>query len=288
MESASNAADTAVEISPERLLTPPPIPIDGAPEFWDRVFAAESVALFLDYDGTLAPFHADRMLAVPMHGVVDALLKIIDASDTRLAIVSGRPTAEILHLAGDLELTIVGSHGWESHRPVRGRQYVPVSTSQEGVLDAAYDFAAGLLGAERVERKVASVAAHLRGLPPQEYTKIEQQLATNWLANAGEGIVEFRPFNGGVELRALGRHKGSAILELLAEMPARTLPVFLGDDDTDEDAFQAIRDIGYGIRVGPHDRPTAARGQLASCELVPRFLVDWTRVRAAGAVWRQR
>ena len=90
-----------------------PTPIAGVPDFWGRVAAAQHVALFLDYDGTLAPFQLDRMMARPLTGVIDTLLGIINASRTFLYIVSGRPTDEIVHLAGDLRLTIVGSHGWE-------------------------------------------------------------------------------------------------------------------------------------------------------------------------------
>ena len=103
------------------------------------------------------------------------------------------------------------------------------------------------------------------------------------LASAGPTVLEYRPFNGGVELRALGRHKGSAILELLADMAPETLPVFLGDDDTDEDAFRAIETRGYGVKVGNVEKATAACGRLDAIEHVPQFLADWTRVRAAHA-----
>jgi trehalose-phosphatase len=257
-----------------------PEPIDGLPAFWTEVAATSNTALFLDYDGTLAPFQLDRMSARPLEGVIEALLQIIDASDTHLFIVSGRPTDEIVHLAGDLGLTIVGSHGWEWHRPGLGQSRAAVSAEQERLLSAAHAYAIGLLGAERVERKAASVAAHLRNLDASDVNIAREALAANWLAEAGAGVVELRPFNGGLELRALGRHKGIAVTELLAELPTDTLAVYLGDDETDEDAFRALAGFGYGIKIGEDALPTAAQGRLPSCAAALRFLLDWSRVRA--------
>jgi trehalose 6-phosphate phosphatase len=186
-----------------------------------------------------------------------------------------------VHLAGDLGLTIVGSHGWEWQRPGVGLTRAEVSAEQERLLSAAHAFAVGLLGAERVERKVASVAAHLRAMPVGDETEAREALSAHWLSAVGDGAVELRSFDGGLELRALGRHKGIAVTELLAELPVDTLAVYLGDDETDEDAFSALRGFGYGIRVGDAERPSAATGRLRSCADVPRFLLDWANVRAA-------
>lgn len=257
-----------------------PLPIAGVPGFWERVATARHIALFLDYDGTLAPFQDDRMTAHPLEGVIEALLAIIDMSDTHLFIVSGRPTVEILHLAGDLGLTIVGSHGWETRHPQRGVSKSPISDDQERLLESAHAAAVAMVGVDRVERKIASVAAHLRGLNAGDAQRIEKDLSAAWLAAAANGAsVEVRQFNGGLEARALGRHKGVAVMELLENLPVGTLPVYLGDDETDEDAFRAITTCGIGIRIGDDARPSAAAGNLPTCHAVPQFLLDWTRVR---------
>ena len=260
--------------------TAPPAPVAGLPRFWPALAEAPHAALFLDYDGTLAPFQVDRMAATPLEGVIETLLQIVASARTNLYIVSGRPTHEIMHLAGDLGLTIVGAHGWEWHHPGVGLTRAEVSAEQERLLSAAHAFACGLLGAERIERKVASVAAHLRGLSAREATAMRETLSTQWLSEVGDAAVELRSFDGGLELRALGRHKGIAVTELLAELPVDTLAVYLGDDETDEDAFSALRGFGYGIRVGDDQRPTSATGSLRSCADVPRFLLDWANVRA--------
>jgi trehalose 6-phosphate phosphatase len=261
--------------------TEPPAPVEGLPRLWDALAEASHAALFLDYDGTLAPFHVDRMAAKPLEGVIETLLQIVASAHTHLFIVSGRPTHEIMHLAGDLGLTIVGGHGWEWHRPGVGLTRAKVSAEQERLLSAAHAFAIGLLGAQRVERKVASVAAHLRALPAHEAAAVREALSAHWLAEVGDGAVELRSFDDGLELRALGRHKGIAVTDLLADLPVDTLAVYLGDDETDEDAFSALRGFGFGIRVGDPERPSAATGKLRSCADVPRFLLDWANVRAA-------
>ena len=65
----------------------------GIPGFWERIGSIPNVALMLDYDGTLAPFHVDRLKAVPVDGVVEALQDIRNRTDTFVALVSGRPIA---------------------------------------------------------------------------------------------------------------------------------------------------------------------------------------------------
>ena len=89
--------------------------VQGVPDFWTRVEAASEVFLILDYDGTLAPFRVDRMKAVPLDGVLEAIMTIRDSGRTRMALVSGRPLSELLELTGDLGVTMVGSHGFEAN-----------------------------------------------------------------------------------------------------------------------------------------------------------------------------
>ncbi|MGH9174121.1 MAG: trehalose-phosphatase, partial [Vicinamibacterales bacterium] len=84
-----------------------------------------------------------------------------------------------------------------------------------------------------------------------------------------------------LELRAAGRTKGTAIEELLATGPDDTLPIYVGDDDTDEDAFEVLAGRGIGIKVGPPDAVTKANGRVADCEAVRQLLIDWPRGRGS-------
>jgi trehalose-phosphatase len=87
-----------------------------------------------------------------------------------------------------------------------------------------------------------------------------------------------RRFLGGVELRVLGIDKGTALLELLGDAPDGTFCVYIGDDETDEDALAVIRDLGVGIKVGNTGHPTHARGRLPDPHAVRSFLEAWVEV----------
>jgi trehalose 6-phosphate phosphatase len=251
--------------------------IDG---FWDQIGNAEHVALLLDYDGTLAPFHVDRLKAVPLEGVVDALKELRDTTDTDLALVSGRPISEILQLMPDPGVTIIGTHGFELRRPGEEVSNVAISPDQSRILDRAFIDARKLIGEHRVERKVATVAAHFRGLDRLDTLQYEHDLLERWLTYVDTDILEVRKFKGGLEMRALGRHKGVAVADYLDACPNSTVAVYVGDDDTDEDAFRTVINRGgHGVRVGTDIDETAAAGSLASCDAVLQFLRTWIEVR---------
>jgi trehalose 6-phosphate phosphatase len=259
----------------DRALASTLVDVGGVVDFWTRVGSATHVSLFLDFDGTLAPFQADRLQAFPLPGTIDALKQIIDRELASVALVSGRPIAEITLLMGEIGATVVGAHGYEIHRPGGVKHVITILPEQAAMLDAAFAEALAIFDPARVERKAASVAAHFRGLDPRQTSEIQQQLERRWRATSVSELLEFRPFNGGLELRAAGRTKGTAIDELLALAPNDTLPVYIGDDDTDEDAFAVIEGRGIGIKVGPQDAVTKAAGRVANCETVRQILIDW-------------
>lgn len=251
--------------------------IDG---FWEAIAGAPSVALLLDYDGTLAPFHIDRLQAVPVGGAIDALQDMRVKTDTIVALVSGRPVQEILQLVSDPGVTIIGTHGFEVRSPDGKISTAAISDRQTEMLDRAYQDAARFIGAGRTERKVATVAAHFRGLDRLDARQHQQDILTRWLEYADRNVVEVRQFNGGIEMRALGRHKGTAVAEFLDGYPDNTLAVYIGDDDTDEDAFRTVKARnGYAIRVGGITSNTEATGSLNTCEDVVSFLKAWTGAR---------
>src|SRR2546422_5095028 len=70
----------------------------------------------LDYDGTLAPFHSDRARALPPAGVTLRLADLARTAHTTIAIVSGRPLAELEPLIAAPKALLIGEHGWEVRR----------------------------------------------------------------------------------------------------------------------------------------------------------------------------
>ncbi|HKQ61861.1 MAG TPA: trehalose-6-phosphate synthase, partial [Candidatus Polarisedimenticolaceae bacterium] len=122
-------------------------------------------------------------------------------------------------------------------------------------------------------RKRSCLTLHTRGMPPAQAAEAVRVCEQVWRREAATARVV--PVDGGIELRLLGRDKGTAVRELIDRAPTGTFPVYLGDDATDEDAFRALLQDGFGIRVGPRLRPSLARGRLGSWEAVPAFLQHW-------------
>ncbi|MEZ4522857.1 MAG: trehalose-phosphatase [Thermomicrobiales bacterium] len=253
------------------------IEIDGLPGFWQRVRAAKHSILLLDYDGTLAPFHPERMQAKPLDGVMDALSELQQLDNTTVALVSGRPVGEIQALTGIDSLIIAGTHGFELFRPGDGISSTPLLGESSDSLDEIQKVATDIVGMELTERKIATVALHTRRLENGEATRAATEFRRRVAGLIGPDL-ELRDFDGGVEARARGRDKGVAIHEIIDELPPSDLIVYIGDDDTDEDAFRALPDYGVGIKVGSQDKPTAAGGRLDSCEEVLQFLTDWIAI----------
>lgn len=254
------------------------IEIAGFPDFWRRAKVAGHAVLLLDYDGTLAPFHPDRMQAAPLDGVLPALEQLAELDDTTAALVSGRPVAEILQLTGLDNIIIAGTHGFELFRPGAGVSYAALPHGAADSLDSIEDVASSIVGPDLTERKIATVALHTRRL-----SEHEASIAASAFRERVEPLIgtdlELRDFDGGVEARVRGRDKGVVIREIIAELPPAELVVYIGDDDTDEDAFRALPKHGVGIKVGRIDAPTAADGRLANCEDVLQFLTDWIAIR---------
>lgn len=255
------------------------IVVGNVPDFWDRLAASASRFLGLDYDGTLAPFHVDPLQARPLPGVVELLEAILRDPHTTLAVISGRPVAEVLRLLGNLPATIIGSHGFELRREGYDGWDIrkPTADQQAGLAKAGEAAVNGGYG-HKLEQKVASLALHTRGLPAGKASLMEEEALAWWTPIASLHNLECRRFNGGVEIRCRGWHKGSALTDLLQRQAEGVFAVYVGDDETDEDAFRAVQEKGVGIRVGPPSLSTAAQGVLEDCRAVRDFLEAWRSV----------
>lgn len=253
-------------------------PVAGVPDIWQRISDAERTLLLLDYDGTLAPFNQDRNNAVPLPGITETLEALHDPPALTIVIVSGRPVQEIKRLLGSDQFTIAGTHGFELSVPGEPITAWELSDYQQRTLETATELALDIASPELVERKIATVAVHTRPLNEYDAARLSDNIerAFRDLVRADE--MELRQFDGGYELRATGRHKGMAVTELINHEMPLNLAIYIGDDQTDEDAFRALPTWGIGIKVGHPQRQTAASGRLESCEAVRAFLQDWKRM----------
>jgi trehalose 6-phosphate phosphatase len=233
---------------------PPPDLLDGA-------------ALFLDFDGTLVEL-AETPAAIRVPSGLPAMLaRLKRRLDGRLAIVSGRSIAALDAHLPDAGIAFSGSHGLELRLADGTTLPVSLPAGLEGLEEEVLAFAArtpGLL----VETKPLGIALHYRQAPgaADAALALMGQLARQRGLRVQQG-------NMVVELRPNGATKGDALRAFMTEPEfADARPVFVGDDLTDEHAFEAARDLGgAGVLVGA-PRATAAAYLLASVDAVARWL----------------
>jgi len=262
---------------------PPKIPaasphLIGVPsELWEKLRHSGRRLLLLDFDGTLAPFEVHRERAHVPAGTAKVLRALAASPRTVVAVVSGRPVAEIVRLLGDPELAVylIGEHGWEEREPGGEIRLHPLSEETAAALEGAWK-AIGARGLQsRVEKKRTGLVLHTRGLFPDADASMQRAAQAVWLPWTERAPLRLDTISGGLELRATGRDKGVAALDLHRRQGDVDLVVYVGDDETDEDAFRALRDLGFGIRVGHDERPTLARGHLPKPEVMDEFLTRW-------------
>jgi len=233
-------------------------------------------AFFLDIDGTLLDIAATPKAVHTAKADCHLVAALYDKADGALALVSGRSLKMIDQLFSPMRLPAAGQHGVE-RRDARGRVHRPSFSTD--VLERAAghirEFAerhSGLV----FEDKGYSMALHYRLAP---HLAGAANAVVREAARAAGEEVEVQRGKMVAELKPSGHDKGRAIEAFMREKPfAGRVPVFLGDDLTDEHGFRTVdRMGGYAIKVGPgptvaHWRvpnPAAARGWLSG------WLSDW-------------
>ena len=261
-----------------------------APPHWNT--GSESLAqvgrgsslLMLDYDGTLAPFHDDRMQALPWPGVAERLDRLSKIPSVHLALVTGRSARELASLLPlQHPVEIWGSHGREHLTSDGVYTSSTLAPAQQAVLDQLEKSLKEAGFGAQMERKVASLAAHWRGLPLDAAEKIERTVRDAYLPSGGRTGLQLLVFDGGVEVRSDSINKGDAALHMVTRFPTATA-AYLGDDTTDEDAFAVLRGRALTLLVRPEPRPSQASHWLKPPEDLLTFLDAWRRAaeRAVG------
>jgi len=239
--------------------------------------------LFLfDYDGTLAPITRDPSRAYIPEETRKLLAQL--SRKFRVAIVSGRDMADLKNFIGLDSLIYAGSHGFRISGPggiemehEKVGELLPRMNTLMDVLQKDPDLK--IRGVE-MERKYMAIAVHYRNAPSGSYTNIIKAIKKNissfdeFTTGRGKKVIEIRP--------ALKWHKGKAvdwIMQALEQKDGVTyMPIYLGDDITDEDAFRALPNHGIGILVGEHHSPSAACCHLPNVWDVQKLLNYLIRV----------
>ncbi len=237
---------------------------------WDHIAgrfqASSNIALFLDFDGTLAPLEPR-----PEDVWLDAatrrtLLHLTRSPRFRVWIVTGRRRADVRARIRVQGLRYLGLHGWE------GRTAAPITDDSREAIACAKSWLSSLLLSVPgvwIEDKGLSLAVHYQSVTEDGVRQARKLV---------QGVLQ--PFAGQLQLirgkkvwelapREIG-DKGMAVSSELTSADPHALPVYIGDDRMDEPAFAALQ-CGITIRVGRSCR-TSARYRLSSVEQVREFL----------------
>lgn len=241
-----------------------------------KIIENRKPVLFLDYDGTLTPIvkrPEDALISDPMKS---ALKKC--AAKFKVAVVSGRDMDDLKSKVQIEDLIFAGSHGFRISGPdglykehEKADVILPRLTDIEEKLDQIFpQIDAGV----QIDRKRYAIAVHYRNADdnniPVIKQKVDEVLMENPDFKKGEGkkVIEIKP--------DVDWHKGKAVLWIMKKLGVddtnKFVPIYIGDDVTDEDAFRSISEFGVGILVGTHGSETAAKYKLDDVYEVQSFL----------------
>lgn len=228
-------------------------------------------ALMLDFDGTLVEI-ADRPdgIEVPQ-AVRDLLARAMDRLDGRVAIISGRPISDLERFLPDFTGSLIGTHGAEMRHGGSRRELVKVDHTTVARLIRIVDDFAALRPEFLVEHKPSGVVLHYRQAERQAALALRFMES---LAMAADGFA-LQPALMAYELKADATGKDRAMAQLLEEDGFRgTLPVYAGDDLTDEPALElAAARGGMAIKIGQAE--SVARHRLPDPAALRACLEAW-------------
>ena len=266
--------------------------LDRLPSVWERQSAIRAriegrrLVVFVDYDGTLAPIVEDHTRADLGEDMRAALAEL--AGKVTVGIVSGRDLEDLRNRVGLESVFLAGSHGFDIAGPKgwretlqKGLSFLPDLEQAEAALHERLDGIEGVA----IERKRFSIAVHYRRVRPRDVSRVEEsvdrvlQRQPRLRKGCGKKVFRIQP--------DIDWDKGHAVgwlLERLGLERPDVVPVYVGDDVTDEDAFRRLAGRGLAIAVRNGERrQTAADFALSDPHEVRRF-VQWLSAEAAPMV----
>ncbi|WPP51103.1 trehalose-phosphatase [Catalinimonas niigatensis] len=233
-----------------------------------------SFLFFFDFDGTLAPIVAQPDQAA-LSDETHTLLKKL-AEVYKVAVVSGRDRKDVEAKVNLHNLYYAGSHGFDITGPNDMHHQHPEADNILPELEKiANEFEKAFQEEKqvKVEKKKFAIAIHHRGADKGVIEQLEKRVKAR-LANdqllkwdKGKSIIEIKP--------NVDWNKGKAVLWIMEQLGLNEdncLPVYLGDDTTDEDAFRELSDKGVSVMVEDHDQKTHAQYAIKEQKQVAEFI----------------
>jgi trehalose-phosphatase len=250
-----------------------PKPVFGENSDFFDLLKNKKPALFLDYDGTLTPIVSRPEQAIISQEIKDLLAKL--ATKYTVAVVTGRDMDDVKKLVGLDNLVYAGSHGFRISGPnglYQEHEKTAVLLPELAIIEKELMDLQKKYKGVQIDRKRYAIGVHYRNAKDEDIEDLladfEEVLANNpgYKKGTGKKIVEIKP--------DLDWHKGKAVMWILEKLglsnDESVLPIYIGDDDTDEDAFEAFQDsgTGIGIMVEHTGKPTQASYTLENVDEV--------------------
>ena len=240
----------------------------------EKYLARHSFTVFLDFDGTLTRAHERPELAELSEEMRGRLSRL--ATRVPVTIVSGRDRMDVASLVGLPEVTYAGCHGFDVEgsalpsMPNFEGAATPVDVAALGVL---VEEAVGAVPGVIVKVKRWAVAIHYRTVRAEDVEDLEDAVmalvtaAPKFRASQGKKVIEIVP--------DVDWHKGRAVMwlaEIFTQRDGPATPIYIGDDVTDEEAFNSLAGKGITVLVARQSRPTAADYRVDDPDEVGWFL----------------
>lgn len=258
---------------------------------WDkivsRINSASRVLLLFDYDGTLTPIVGRPELAILSEKSRQLLKALSHKRHFIVGVVSGRGLSDIQSKLGVNGIIYVGNHGFEIEGP--GLNYIhPVNDEIKSIMNTVSQLLNNSLSTIRgiiVEHKGLTVSIHYRLVRKKEIDRVKDilqrvvdaaRLSDKVKITHGKKVYEIRP--------NVHWHKGMATNLIIEKYGSKGrkdvfLPIYAGDDLTDEDAFRVVENHdGISVYVGGVNPRSAARYYLRTCKEVNKFMKELLKI----------
>jgi len=246
-----------------------------------RTLKGKFIYLFLDYDGTLTPIADTPHMAVTPRRMRALLFRLANMPNCKIAIVSGRQLNDIKKRIRLKKIVYAGNHGLEISGPkIKFTAHLPAQYKRAlQKIKAKLATELSAIKGAIVEDKEFSLGVHYRLVDKKDVARVKNAFYAATLLYEVRNVIVVKTGKMALEIRPqVAWDKGKVVLWLLGRQlfatrnkKTKVLPIYIGDDTTDEDAFGALRNKGMTIYVGKLGK-SKARFYLKNPEEVARFL----------------